>query len=143
VLVFSWLSGDPFLTWGIPFLISIVMVGVGCGIRLGILETPVFQKVIDEERIERVPVIEVLKRQPREGTLTALLRLPEQAPSYIFGVFVFTYEDNGPRPLSQLLVYRRAREFSLGVSLGDGCRTSVGSDRPQAATALVATYHAS
>jgi MFS family permease len=60
-------------------------------IRLGILETPVFQKVIDEERIERVPVLEVLKRQPKQVALTALLRLPEQAPGYIFGAFVFTY----------------------------------------------------
>src|SRR6516164_8326932 len=93
VLVFSWLSGDQFLVWGwrIPFLISIVMVGVGLWIRLGILETPVFQKVIEEERVERVPVLEVLKRQPKQVALTALLRLPEQAPGYIFGAFVFTY----------------------------------------------------
>src|SRR5882762_5759033 len=93
VLVFSWLSGDQFLVWGwrIPFLISIVMVGVGLWIRLGILETPVFQKVLDEERVERVPVLQVLKRQPKEVALTALLRLPEQAPGYIFGAFIFTY----------------------------------------------------
>jgi MFS family permease len=93
VLVFSWLSGDQFLVWGwrIPFLISIIMVGVGLWIRLGILETPVFQKVIEEERIERVPVLEVLKRQPKQVALTALLRLPEQAPGYIFGAFIFTY----------------------------------------------------
>ena len=100
VLVFSWLSGDQFLVWGwrIPFLISIVMVGVGLWIRLGILETPVFQKVLDEERVERVPVLQVLKRQPKEVVLTALLRLPEQAPGYIFGAFVFTY---GTTVLSQ------------------------------------------
>src|SRR5271169_1481693 len=93
VLVFSWLSGDQFLVWGwrVPFLISIIMVAVGLWIRLGILETPVFQKVIDEERVERVPVLEVLKRQPKQVVLTALLRLPEQAPGYIFGAFVFTY----------------------------------------------------
>jgi MFS family permease len=93
VLVFSWLSGDQFLTWGwrVPFLISIVMVGVGLWIRLGILETPVFRRVVEEERVERVPVLEVLKRQPKQVALTALLRLPEQAPGYIFGAFVFTY----------------------------------------------------
>jgi MFS family permease len=93
VLAFSWLSGDQFLVWGwrVPFLISIVMVGVGLWIRLGIHETPVFRKVVEEERIERVPVLEVLKRQPKQVVLTALLRLPEQAPGYIFGAFVFTY----------------------------------------------------
>src|ERR1700734_1132184 len=65
VLAFSWLSGDQFYVWGwrIPFLLSLVMVGIGLWIRLGILETPVFQKVIEEQRIERVPVWEVLKRQ--------------------------------------------------------------------------------
>jgi MFS family permease len=93
VLVFSWLSGDQFLVWGwrIPFLISIVMVGVGLWIRMGILETPVFQKILDEDRTERVPVVEVLKRQPKQVLLTALLRLPEQAPGYLVGTFIFTY----------------------------------------------------
>jgi MFS family permease len=93
VLVFSYLSGDQFNVWGwrIPFLISIVMVGIGMWIRLGISETPVFQRVIAEERIERVPVIEVLKRQWRQVILAALLRLPEQGPGFIVGTFIFTY----------------------------------------------------
>src|SRR3974390_2774952 len=93
VLVFSALSGDQFLVWGwrIPFLLSIVMVGIGLWIRLGITETPVFQKVLDEERIERVPVLQVLKRQPKQVALTALVRMPEQAPGYIVGTFIFTY----------------------------------------------------
>jgi MFS family permease len=93
VLFFSWYSGDQFLVWGwrIPFFLSIVMVAVGLWIRLGITETPVFQKVLDEERVERVPVLEVLKRQPKQVALTALLRMPEQAPGYIVGTFIFTY----------------------------------------------------
>ena len=93
VLIFSWLSGDQFLVWGwrIPFLISIVMVAVGLWIRLGILETPVFRKIVEEERIESAPVLEVLRRQPKEILLTALLRMPEQAPGYVFGAFIFTY----------------------------------------------------
>jgi MFS family permease len=93
VLLFSWLSGDQFITWGwrIPFFISIIMVGIGMWIRLGIFETPVFQRVVKEERVERAPVWEVLKRQPKQVALTALLRMPEQAPGYIVGAFIFTY----------------------------------------------------
>jgi len=93
VLFFSWISGDQFLVWGwrIPFFLSAVMVVVGLWIRLGILETPVFQKILDEERTERVPVFEVLKRQPKQVLLTALLRMPEQAPGYIVGAWIFTY----------------------------------------------------
>jgi MFS family permease len=93
VLFFSWLSGDQFLVWGwrIPFFLSIIMVVIGLWIRLGILETPVFRKIVAEERVERVPVLEVLRRQPKQVLLTALLRLPEQAPGYIVGAFIFTY----------------------------------------------------
>jgi MFS family permease len=93
VLFFSWLSGDQFLVWGwrIPFFLSIVMVGIGLWIRLGITETPVFRRVVEEERVERVPVLEVLKRQPKQVLLSALLRMPEQAPGYIVGTFIFTY----------------------------------------------------
>jgi MFS family permease len=93
VLVFSRISGDQFLVWGwrIPFMLSIIMVGVGLYIRLGILETPVFQRLVAENRIERVPVLEVIKRQPRSIVLAALARMGEQAPSYIYLAFVFAY----------------------------------------------------
>src|SRR6476660_2387651 len=93
VLIFSWISGDQFLVWGwrIPFLLSIVMVGVGLWIRLGILETPVFRRIVEEKKVERAPTIEVFRKQPKEIVLTALLRLAEQSPGYIFNAFIFTY----------------------------------------------------
>jgi MFS family permease len=93
VLVFSRISGDQFLVWGwrIPFMLSIVMVAIGLYIRLGILETPVFRRLVAENRVERVPVAEVIKRQPRSIILTALARMAEQAPAYIYLAFVFAY----------------------------------------------------
>jgi MFS family permease len=93
VLTFSTVSGDQFLVWGwrIPFLLSIVMVAVGLYIRLGILETPAFQRLIAEKRIEQAPVLEVIKRQPKEIILAALARTAEQAPAYIYLAFVFAY----------------------------------------------------
>jgi len=93
ILVFSRISGDEFLTWGwrVPFWLSLIMVAIGLYIRLGILETPVFARVIAENRVERAPIIEVFRRQPKEVALTALARMAEQAPGFIFGVFIFTY----------------------------------------------------
>src|ERR1700692_2489338 len=78
-------SGDQFLIWGwrIPFFLSIVLVGIGLWIRLGILETPVFQKLLKDKKIERVAICEVFKRHPKEILLSALLRMSEQAPFYI------------------------------------------------------------
>ena len=93
VLGFSYLAGDQFGTWGwrLPFLLSIVLVAIGLWIRLGILETPVFQKLLNTNKIEKAPVLEVIQKQPKEILLSALLRMSEQAPFYIFTAFVFSY----------------------------------------------------
>jgi metabolite-proton symporter len=93
ILGFSTWSGDQFATWGwrIPFALSIILVAIGLWIRLGILETPVFQQVLREHRVERAPIPEVIRKQPREIILSALLRLSEQAPFYIFTAFIFAY----------------------------------------------------
>ncbi|HET6309004.1 MAG TPA: MFS transporter [Rhodopila sp.] len=93
VFVFSWLSGDQFLVWGwrVPFLLSLVMVAIGLYIRLGIMETPAFQRILNENRVESAPVREVLKLQWREVVLSALLRMAEQAPAYIYLAFVYAY----------------------------------------------------
>jgi metabolite-proton symporter len=93
VLVFSAISGPSFVTWGwrVPFLLSILLVGVGLWIRLGILETPTFRRLAAENRLEKAPVAEVLRRQPKEVILSAFARMGEQAPFYIFTAFVFSY----------------------------------------------------
>jgi metabolite-proton symporter len=93
VLAFSEISGERFLVWGwrIPFFLSILLVVIGLYIRLNILETPVFSRLVSENKIERTPMLEVIKRQPKEILLSALARMGEQAPFYIFTAFVFTY----------------------------------------------------
>jgi MFS family permease len=93
VLAFSAISGNQFLTWGwrVPFWLSIVMVGIGMYIRLGILETPIFSRILEERRVERTPVLEVLKRQPKQIVLTAFARMAEQGPFYVYAAFVFVY----------------------------------------------------
>jgi MFS family permease len=93
VLAFSRVSGDQFLTWGwrIPFAISILLVVIGLYIRLNILETPIFVRLVAERRIERTPTLEVIRRQPADIVLSALARMAEQAPFYLYTAFVFTY----------------------------------------------------
>jgi MFS family permease len=93
VLAFSQMSGDAFITWGwrVPFILSIILVGIGLWIRLGITETPLFRRLVAEKRIERAPFVEVLKKHPKEIILSALARMSEQAPFYIFTAFIFAY----------------------------------------------------
>ena len=93
ILAASAWTGADFATWGwrAPFFLSIILVGVGLWIRLGILETPVFQQLVATKKIEKTPIIEVIRKQPREIILSALVRMSEQAPFYIFTAFVFAY----------------------------------------------------
>ncbi|MBJ7612586.1 MAG: MHS family MFS transporter [Candidatus Dormibacteraeota bacterium] len=93
LLVVSRLTGAAFLTtgWRIPFLLSLVLVAVGLYIRLGITETPLFRRLTEAKRIERRPVAEVFRRNWREIVLSALVRVSEQAPFYIFTAFVLAY----------------------------------------------------
>ena len=110
ILAFSQMSGDQFFSWGwrIPFWLSLVMVGIGLWIRLGILETPIFRQVVANERVARAPVAEVLKRQPREIILVALARMGQMVPAFVYAAFFFTYG---------MKVVGASRDFLLVVML--------------------------
>jgi metabolite-proton symporter len=87
------LAGSSFDTWGwrVPFLASIVLVGVGLYVRLRVGESPAFSQVKRENAVVRQPVWQVLKEQPREVITSAFVRMSEQAPFYLFVTFVLTY----------------------------------------------------
>ena len=61
--VSTW-TGADFATWGwrVPFVLSIVLIGIGLWIRLGILETPVFRQLLETRKIERTPIVEVIRK---------------------------------------------------------------------------------
>src|SRR5689334_8891837 len=87
------ISGKGFDSWGwrVPFLLSIVLVGVGLYVRLRVLESPEFVAVRQQETVVRQPLVEVLRRQWREVLTSAFVRMSEQAPFYLFITFVLTY----------------------------------------------------
>jgi metabolite-proton symporter len=87
------LSGDGFETWGwrVPFLVSIVLVGIGLYVRLRVLESPEFAQVQRSEDVVRQPAWEAIRRHPREILSSAFVRMSEQAPFYLFITFVLTY----------------------------------------------------
>ncbi|MDQ6897900.1 MAG: MHS family MFS transporter [Candidatus Dormibacteraeota bacterium] len=93
LLLVSNLTGKDFLNWGwrIPFVASLILVGIGLYIRLGILETPSFARLVSQNRLVKIPLLEVLKRNWKEVVLAALVRVSEQAPFYIFTSFVLLY----------------------------------------------------
>lgn len=77
----SALTGDAFMTWGwrIPFAISILLVGVGLWIRLGVDETPTFKEVVRTGRVERRPIAEAIRTSWRPILSVMFLRSSELA----------------------------------------------------------------
>jgi MHS family shikimate/dehydroshikimate transporter-like MFS transporter len=95
-LVFSLFAGmdeEAFFSWGwrVPFLISIVLVFIGLLIRLRILETPTFTKLKESRREATQPIIEVLRRYPKQVLLAMGARLAENGAFYIYSVFALVY----------------------------------------------------
>jgi MFS family permease len=90
---FARLPTEEFMAWGwrVPFLASIVLVGVGLVIRLRILETPAFERVKETQVEARLPLIEVLTRYPKQVLLAAGTRIAENGAFYIYSVYVLTY----------------------------------------------------
>jgi metabolite-proton symporter len=89
----SRLPEEQFLSWGwrVPFLLSIVLVGVGLMIRLRIQETPAFTRVKLEGVEARRPIVEVLRTHPKEVLLAMGARFAENGAFYIYTVFVLVY----------------------------------------------------
>jgi metabolite-proton symporter len=87
------IAGDSFDDWGwrVPFLLSIVLVGIGLYVRLRVLESPEFNEMRQRDEVVRMPVWEAIRRHPREILTAALVRMSEQAPFYLFITFVLTY----------------------------------------------------
>jgi MFS family permease len=90
-------SDSAFLAWGwrIPFLLSAVLVLVGLWVRLSIEESPVFweaQRELAEKKVrEHRPLLEVVRRYPREVLIAMGMRMAENVSYYLFTVISITF----------------------------------------------------
>jgi MFS transporter, MHS family, shikimate and dehydroshikimate transport protein len=89
----SLMPKEDFLSWGwrVPFLLSIFVIALGIYIRSKVMETPVFQQAIEKRQVLRAPVLEAIKRHPREFFVVIGARLAENGLGYLFPVFALSY----------------------------------------------------
>jgi MHS family shikimate/dehydroshikimate transporter-like MFS transporter len=87
------LPESDFLSWGwrIPFLASALLIIVGLVIRFQIDETPEFQKLRQNKKTVKMPVVEALTRYRRETVIAVGLKITEVAWVGILTVFAVTY----------------------------------------------------
>ena len=87
------MNEDDFLSWGwrIPFIFSIVLVGIGLFIRFRISETPAFKRVLAEEGAASVPVVEAVRSHSGNIIFGIGAKIAESGLFNIYAVFVITY----------------------------------------------------
>ena len=74
-----------------PFLASAILVGVGLFIRLKIMESPAFQRVKETKTEAPKPIVDVVRKYPREVLMAMGMRVAENGCFYILTVFVLAY----------------------------------------------------
>ncbi|WP_084210659.1 MFS transporter [Pseudonocardia acaciae] len=87
------LPADQLLSWGwrVPFLLSVVLLAVGMFVRLRIEESGAFERVRQAGATARLPILEVLRRHPRNVLLAFGACLAPFLVFYLFSTFVLTY----------------------------------------------------
>ncbi|HLM77948.1 MAG TPA: MFS transporter [Rubrobacteraceae bacterium] len=87
------LPNDQFLAWGwrIPFLLSIVLVGVGLYIRLNILESPAFQGLQESGSASQLPIIDTFREHWKQVLVVAGAYLAQNVVFYILIAFTLAY----------------------------------------------------
>lgn len=91
--IFSSLPKAEFLAWGwrVPFLLSIVVVGLGLYLRLGLKETPAFAEVKRAHAEARAPIAQLFHTSAKDFFRAFGARIGENGGSYVFLTFVLAY----------------------------------------------------
>ncbi|WP_051249497.1 MFS transporter [Inquilinus limosus] len=92
-LLTSTLSEEAFLSWGwrIPFLLSILLVGIGLYIRLQLSESPLFLEMRRRRAEDAHPLVEVVRSHPRSLVLGCGSKLAESIAFTSFAVLLTAY----------------------------------------------------
>jgi MFS transporter, MHS family, shikimate and dehydroshikimate transport protein len=87
------LPHDSFMSWGwrVPFLLSILIFGVGVYIRSTLPESTEFAKTEAAGKKAHMPVLEAIRRHPKAILVAMGLRVAENGGSYIFLAFSLVY----------------------------------------------------
>ena len=92
-LLTTTLSDADFLAWGwrVPFLFSILLVGIGLYVRLKLIETPEFQMILDRQATVSVPIATILKRHKRDLALGTVIGSLNFVLFYLIAVFLLSW----------------------------------------------------
>ena len=87
------LTPEAFQAWGwrVPFLLSALMVILGLYVRLKLIETPAFTKVVESKEVAKLPLGRVFKNSWRQLILGTFIMLATYVLFYLMTTFTLTY----------------------------------------------------
>jgi metabolite-proton symporter len=87
------LDADAFQAWGwrVPFIASAVLVIIGLYVRLKLVETPAFTKVVERGEVVKLPLARVLKTSWRPLILGTFIMLATYVLFYLMTAFTLSY----------------------------------------------------
>ncbi|TLK52749.1 MFS transporter [Glutamicibacter sp. V16R2B1] len=95
----SLLPNDVFLSWGwrIPFILSVLLVGIGLIIRLKVAESPLFLALEDKAEEKKTPIMQVLTQYPKSVLRGTLVGMSSYTVQGLMTVWAISYvvEDMG------------------------------------------------
>jgi MFS family permease len=87
------LPGNAFLEWAwrLPFLVSIVLVAVALWLRWHVEETPAFKQLAQQDKTQKLPVLELFKKAPGRLLIGIAAYLQCNAGFFIMTAFMISY----------------------------------------------------
>lgn len=119
LLLGEMMTAQDFDTWGwrLPFLFSAVLIGIGLFIRMRIAETPVFRQAMEKSEPEKIPFVQLLKKQGMVLALATMSFILAHTIFYTTTTFVLSY---GTKTLglakNSLLICTMIAAVALGIA---------------------------
>ncbi|MCX4857987.1 MFS transporter [Streptomyces canus] len=115
VALVSTLPKDQFAAWGwrVPFLLSVLLLGVGLFVRLKVVESPLFAEVKKDRAESRLPILDVLRR-PRPVLLACCVGIGAFTAQSLLTSYLISYATGIGYPRPQVLT---ALTVSAAVAL--------------------------
>ncbi|MFD2025161.1 MFS transporter [Promicromonospora aerolata] len=94
--------GEAFLTWGwrVPFLLSVVLIGIGYWVRRSVEESPVFVEIAERAETTRQPLLQLFRKHTPLVIVAALVFAGNNAVGYMTtGGYIQSYASDPQGPV--------------------------------------------
>jgi MFS transporter, MHS family, shikimate and dehydroshikimate transport protein len=92
-LLVGLLPDEQLYSWGwrVPFVASFLMIAVALYVRLRVEESPVFRRMLAEQQVIKLPVLETLRSYPRNLLIGIGAHIADTACAYLYATFTVSY----------------------------------------------------